>query len=115
MISLFTYFALVCSGNDVQKVIVASQAVVDSRPVPGCRWIETTEDGSKGKNYAGKGYKYDDTLTAFIHPKPYNSWNLDLESAVWVPPSQKPKDGKHYNWDESSLTWKEDKFKATIK
>jgi hypothetical protein len=26
------------------------------------------------KNYAGKGYTYDQTRDAFIPPKPFNSW-----------------------------------------
>lgn len=106
MFLLVTYFALVCGGT-VEEVIVASQEVVDSRPRAGCKWVETAPDGSKGKNYAGKGYKYDDTMKAFISQRPYASWTLNRQTAKWDPPVPYPKDGKEHGWDESSKTWKE--------
>jgi len=39
-------------------------------------WKQTFTDGTR-KNYAGVGYKYDQTRDAFIPPKPYISWILN--------------------------------------
>lgn len=57
------------------------------------------------KNYAGIGYKYDEILDAFIPPKPYNSWYLDEEKCIWLPPVEYPNDGNRYLWDENSVSW----------
>jgi hypothetical protein len=35
-------------------------------------------------NYAGIGYKYDESLDAFIPPKPSNDATLDIETYSWV-------------------------------
>lgn len=61
-----TYFAEVHNGV-VLRVIVADAAFVAQ--MEGL-WVETTMDGSKGKNYAGIGYKFDEARAAFISPDP---------------------------------------------
>lgn len=58
------------------------------------------------KNYAGIGYKYDSQLDAFIPPRPFNSWILNLESCMWEPPIAAPNDGYFYDWDEETVSWK---------
>jgi hypothetical protein len=73
--------------------------------------IETNEpsaDQTKAfrKNYAGIGYIYDNKLDAFISPKPYESWVLDEVSCLWNAPTPYPEDGKHYDWDETTVSWK---------
>jgi hypothetical protein len=57
------------------------------------------------KNYAGVGYKYDQTRDAFIPPKPFNSWTLNEETCLWEAPVVKPNDGQIYNWNETNQTW----------
>jgi len=59
------------------------------------------------KNYAGNGYTYDQTKDAFIPPKPFDSWVLNETTCLWEPPVAYPSDGKDYEWDESSTSWKE--------
>ena len=59
------------------------------------------------KNYAGKGYTYDQTRDAFIEPKPYPSWELDDDTCLWNPPTPYPDDGKDYAWDEDTTSWVE--------
>lgn len=59
------------------------------------------------KNYAGIGYTYDLQRDAFIPPKPYPSWLLDESTCLWNPPIPYPNDGKKYEWDEQTITWKE--------
>jgi len=68
-----------------------------------------TPDGGVAirKNYAGKGYTYDKTRDAFIAPKPYSSWELNEDTCRWNAPTPYPDDGKKYNWDEDTTSWKE--------
>jgi hypothetical protein len=68
-------------------------------------WKQTSYNGSFRKNYAGVGYVYDNQLDAFIPPKPFESWTLNIDTCLWNPPSPIPTDGQLYNWDESTLSW----------
>ena len=59
------------------------------------------------KNYAGKGYWYDRKRDAFISPKPHPSWVLDEETCDWESPiGPRPLDGRDYEWDEETKSWK---------
>lgn len=105
---IFLYFALVCSGI-VSQVIVASQEEVKKphRQKQGCEWVETTTDGSKGKNFAGIGYTLDPEARGFVPPKRKGkeSWTLNKETAKWEPPVPYPSDGKDYAWNEEKQKW----------
>ena len=59
------------------------------------------------KNYAGKGYVFDDTRDAFMIAQPYPSWTLDEDTCYWEPPVPKPlpKFGGYYKWDEPTVNW----------
>jgi hypothetical protein len=57
------------------------------------------------KNYAGIGFKYDQTRDAFIEPKPYRSWTLNEETCLWESPVAYPTDGQKYDWNENNQTW----------
>jgi hypothetical protein len=57
------------------------------------------------KNFAGKGFTYDEDRDAFIPPKPYPSWLLNEDTCLWNPPVVKPDDGQKYNWNETNQTW----------
>jgi len=59
------------------------------------------------KNYAGIGFKYDQTRDAFIPPKPFNSWTLNETTCQWEPPTEYPNDGKKYSWNEENQQWDE--------
>jgi hypothetical protein len=65
----------------------------------------TSYNGNFRKNYAGIGSTYDPDLDAFIPPKPFLSWILNTELALWEPPVSAP-EGEH-TWDESTLSWLE--------
>ena len=67
----------------------------------------TSYNGNIRKNYAGIGFKYDETLDAFIPPKPFRSWVLNEETARWEAPYPMPEDGKEYHWSEFDLDWVE--------
>tara|TARA_R110002020_G_scaffold307644_2_gene523457 strand:+ start:134 stop:532 length:399 start_codon:yes stop_codon:yes gene_type:complete len=64
------------------------------------------------KNYAGVDFTYDETLDAFIPPKPYNSWTFNSTTCTWDFPVPLPDDAVvnggdvFYNWDEENTNWK---------
>ena len=71
----------------------------------------TPDDGvAFRKNYAGKGYVFDDTRDAFMIAQPYPSWTLDEDTCYWEPPVPKPvpplaESGGYYKWDEPTVNW----------
>jgi len=67
-------------------------------------WKQTFTDGTR-KNYAGKGYTYDEDKDAFIAPKPFNSWSLNETNCRWEPPTSYPDDGDSYTWNEDTTSW----------
>ena len=109
------HFAKIGTGNIVEKVEVVSndiatteQAGVDflnnlykSRDV----WKQTSYNGNIRKNFAGKGYTYDQTRDAFIPPKPFNSWVLNETTCLWEAPVVYPNDGQDYIWNETIQNW----------
>ena len=109
------HFAKLGVGNIVEQVIVVSndiaiseQAGVDfinklynTRDV----WKQTSYNNNIRKNYAGIGFKYDQTRDAFIAPKPFNSWILNEDTCRWNAPVAMPIDENKYTWNESTLTW----------
>jgi hypothetical protein len=120
------HFAKIVDGK-VTQVIVAEKeffdTFVDSSPG---QWLRTSYNTRGGvhyepnsdmpkadqsqalrKNYAGIGYSYDAQRDAFIPPKPFNSWLLDEQTCQWIAPTERPADGKMYEWDESTVSWKE--------
>lgn len=115
------HFAKLNEENIVTQVIVvanndtADQNGIESEEIGaafcanllGGTWKQTSYNGNIRKNYAGIGFKYDATLDAFIPPQPYASWTLDETTAKWKAPVDYPTDGKSYDWDESTQSWKQ--------
>lgn len=102
-----SHFAKIENGV-VTQVIVAEQDFIDTGAVGDpAQWIQTSYNSNIRKRYAGIGYTYDADLDAFIPPKPFDSWTLDVESANWVAPIPQPQDEKMYLWSEETLSWKE--------
>lgn len=116
------HFARVDSNWVVEQVIVVANEVLLNEQGIECdwlgeqfcqqlygthtRWIQTSYNGNKYKNFAGIGYTFDPYRQAFIPPKPYASWQLDEKTCTWIPPISRPNDGKMYSWDEESVSWK---------
>ena len=112
-------------GNIVQQVVVVSNNVATTEQAGieflqnlyGDRavWKQTSYNTRAGehllggtpfrKNFAGIGWKYDQTRDAFIPPKPYPSWSLNETTCLWEAPVAKPDDGQKYNWNETNQTW----------
>ena len=75
-------------------------------------WKQTFYNGNIRKNFAGKGFTYDEDRDAFIAPKPYASWILNEETCQWDAPVAMPEltqeqiDNKNsYNWNEETTSW----------
>ena len=103
-----SHFAEIDNDNIVQRVIVAEQDFINSGAVgDSFRWVQTSYNNNFRKNYAGKGYTYDQTRDAFISPQPFPSWLLDEDTCRWEAPTPMPDDGKMYTWDEDTTSWKE--------
>ncbi len=112
-----SHFAKVVDGKVTQVIVAEPEfftTFVDSSPG---EWIQTsyntignqhTQGGTPLRgNYAGIGYTYDFQKDAFYAPKPYQSWILNESTFLWEAPVQMPDDGKLYQWDESTISWKE--------
>ena len=116
------HFAKLGVGNIVERVEVVSndiatteQAGIDflnnlykSRDV----WKQTSYNGNIRKNFAGIGFKYDQTRDAFIAPKPFNSWTLNEDTCIWEAPVAMPTltqeqidNNNYYRWNEENLSW----------
>jgi hypothetical protein len=119
-----SHFAEIKDGI-VQRIIVIEQNVLDSgnwgdpnnwvqtsyNTRGGIHYAPNSNDPDSGvalrKNYAGKGYTYDQTRDAFIAPQPFPSWLLDEDTCLWDAPIPRPDDGKMYRWDEDTTSWVE--------
>ena len=103
-----SHFAKIDNNNIVTEVIVSEKDFINSGLVGDeFLWIQTSYSGSFRKNFAGVGSTYDKTRDAFIPPKPYPSWTLVEDTCQWTAPSVMPDDGKVYEWDEDTTSWKE--------
>ena len=72
-------------------------------------WKQTSYHRNFRVRFAGKGLVYDETLDAFISPKPYDSWVLNTTTVDWEAPIAEPEltqeqieNGKFYVWDETA-------------
>tara|TARA_R100000005_G_C4949199_1_gene170450 strand:- start:119 stop:499 length:381 start_codon:yes stop_codon:yes gene_type:complete len=119
------HFAKLNSENIVEQILVVSNEVATNEQAgvdflnnllkTNDTWKQTSYNTVGGvhklggtpfrKNYAGVGYKYDESRDAFIAPKPYNSWTLNETSCLWEAPTPYPDDGNLYIWDEENLMW----------
>jgi hypothetical protein len=119
------HFAKLGTGNIIEKVEVVSNdiAITEKAGEDFLNNLYKTKDvwkqtsyNTKGgihklggtpfrKNYAGIGFKYDQTKDAFIPPKPYPSWVLNETTCLWESPIAKPTDGQEYRWNEADQSW----------
>ena len=102
-----SHFAEINSDGVVQRVIVAEQDFINSGAVgDSFNWVQTSYNNNFRKQFAGIGFTYDKAKDKFIEPQPFPSWSLDSNDD-WQAPTAVPDDGKIYDWDEDSKSWKE--------
>ena len=91
-------------SNGAEDEVLGVQFLTNMTGWP--HWVQTSFEGSIRKNYAGKGYEWDEDRNAFIEPKPKNegSWVLDESTCRWKRPVDNPGDsnGLNYTWDEDA-------------
>jgi len=76
-------------------------------------WIQTSYNGNLRKRFAAIGHTYNQELDAFIPPKLYDSWVLNVETADWESPvgpspsvsEENVRLGYRYIWNEQNLQW----------
>jgi hypothetical protein len=112
------HFAKLENNIVTQVIVVANQDILDEQGqeneqkgidfcsnLLGGTWKQTSYNGNIRKNYAGIGYIYDETLDAFIPPKPYPSFVLNENICQWESSIPYPTDGKFYTWNEETTSW----------
>ena len=119
------HFAKLGKGNKVVRVAVVSNDIATTEKageeflqnIHGSKdvWKQTSYNTVGGehklggtpfrKNYAGVGYRYDQTRDAFIPPKPFNSWILNETTCLWEAPVALPDTENRYNWNEETQQW----------
>lgn len=127
-----SHFAKINENNVVVYVAAAEdsemsedEALAFFEQTIGGRWIQTSYNtflnthANGGtplrKNYAAVGMLYDESLDAFIYPKPerYPSYVFNSDTGSWEPPLPfpgiKPEDPRvvslEYLWDEENVQW----------
>ena len=126
------HFAKLGVGNIIERVAVISNDIATTEQAGidflnnlyGTRdvWKQTSYNTSGGehklggtpfrKNFAGVGYKYDQSRDAFIPPKPFNSWILNETTCLWEAPVAYPEltqeqmdNYNYYAWNEDNKNW----------
>ena len=105
-----SHFAEVNEENVVTRVLVGDNSMPNEGydwfvETFGGRWIKTSYNNNIRKNFAGVGFTYNETLDAFIPPKPFESWILNEDTCLWDPPVSRPEGGQSYIWNEEDLVW----------
>ena len=115
------HFAKIENGIVTQVIVLSDEHETDGQEFINNKlkldgtWLQTSYNTQAGvhinggtplrKNFAGIGFTYDADLDAFIAPKPFDSWRLDVEKCTWEPPVEYPTDGQNYTWNETTLSW----------
>ena len=109
--------------NGVPSELVGQQYLQKHNNWPAHLWIQTSYNTSNNihklggipfrGNYAGIGYTWDPINSIFYNKKPFTSWILNLQKAVWESPignspalTQEQKQNKQfYTWNENNQSW----------
>ena len=73
----------------------------------GGTWKQTSYNNNFRKQYAGIGYRFDESKNKFISPQPYDSWALDGNDDWQAPVTYPAGDQSAYaiSWDEDNTRW----------
>ena len=118
-----SHFAKVVDGKVTQVIVAEAEffnTFIDTSPGA---WLQTSYNTRGGVhfdqdgvadggvalrgNYAGIGYVYDQANDVFYVSQPFPSWVLNNTTWTWEAPTPMPTDGKFYQWDEATTSWKE--------
>jgi len=98
------------NGNEVEEIGVAFCKKLLGADT---RWVQTSYNGNFRKRYAGIGYSWNEELSAFVPPRPFESWVLVEETADWESPvgpapaltEAEIEARSFYQWDEENGEW----------
>lgn len=93
-------------GNEVEEIGIAFCKNLLGEDT---RWVQTSYNHKFRKKYASIGFSYNESLDAFVSPKPYESWIfneqiIDWQSPLGPAPELSEEDfngGLVYIWDEN--------------
>ena len=107
-------FAQLDDDNNILNVLVIDDEHVTSEEAgiawcvdffKGGKWLQTWQDGSKRKNYAAIGSKYNPTLDIFLPSKPYPDFIVNEAGDDWIPPLPEPTTGGPWTWWPEGSKW----------
>ena len=95
------------NGNEVEEIGVAFCKKLLGADT---NWKQTSYNNNFRVRYAGIGYKFSEELNAFIPPRPFDSWELQEETADWQSPlgaapaltEEEIAARSFYRWDEEA-------------
>lgn len=117
------HFAQLDENNKVVNVLVVSNDDTQNLPfpeseevgvaflnsfLPPAAYKQTSFNHNFRVRYAGIGYTFMPELGehgAFVPPKPYDYFVLDVEKCEWVPDVPYPTDGFDYAWRHDIRSW----------
>jgi len=88
-------------GIEVEKIVDHLKSVYGEDTI----WKQTSYNDNIRVRFGRVGYIYNETLDAFIPPKPYPSWILNETTASWEASIPKPDEENSYEWNEESKSW----------
>ncbi len=74
----------VITGIDETELIDGVAPEIYYGNLRGQRCLRTSYNSKIRKNFAGIGYTYDESLDAFIAPRPENAISLDPQTGQWI-------------------------------
>ena len=95
------------NGNEVEEIGVAFCKKLLGADT---NWKQTSYNNNFRVRYAGIGYSFSEELNAFIPPRPFDSWELQEETADWQSPlgaapaltEEEIAARSFYRWDEDA-------------
>lgn len=111
-----SHFAKVENGIVTQLIVASQDEINTENHGDAFLWVQCSYNNKFRGQYPGVGYSYDKELDAFIPPKLYESWNLNIvnKKHVWEPPVDEPEiddplteSSPVYTWNEEDQQWQE--------
>jgi hypothetical protein len=100
------------NGNEVEELgIKFLQGLCGKDTI----WKQTSYNKNLRKNYAFIGGTYDQTLDAFIPPKPYDSWIFNEQTCYWMAPLSEPQLTSEQITADNYYIWDEELYNSTKK
>ena len=98
------------NGNEVEEIGVAFCKKLLGADT---NWKQTSYNNNFRVRYAGIGYSFSEELNAFIPPRPFESWELQEDTADWQSPvgpapaltEAEIEARSFYQWDEENGEW----------